>query len=72
MKKPVRIELEVGKTYYFCTCGKSADEVICDGSHKGTSFTPQEFTVDKTKEYALCSCKKSGKLPFCDGTHRKL
>ena len=72
MITPVKVTLEADKEYYFCTCGKSADSVLCDGSHKATAFTPQKFTVDKTKEYALCACKKSQKLPFCDGTHRKL
>lgn len=72
MQTPVKVTLEANKTYHFCTCGKSADGVLCDGSHKGTTFTPQQFTVDKTKEYALCTCKKSQKVPFCDGTHRKL
>lgn len=71
MATPVKVNLEANKTHYFCTCGKSADSVLCDGSHKGTTYTPQQFTVDSTKEYSLCACKKSGNLPFCDGTHRK-
>ena len=72
MATPVKVKLEAEKTHYFCTCGKSADGVLCDGSHKGTAFKPQPFTVDTTKEYSLCACKKSGNLPFCDGTHRTL
>ena len=71
MSTPVKIKLEANKTYHFCTCGKSADGVLCDGSHKGTSFTPSQFTVEKTDEYYLCACKRSGNLPFCDGTHSK-
>ena len=71
MSTPVKIKLEVNKTYHFCNCGKSADGVLCDGSHKGTSLTPTQFTVEKTDEYYLCACKRSGNLPFCDGTHSK-
>lgn len=71
MATPVKVKLEANKKHYFCNCGKSADGVLCDGSHKGTSFTPSEFTVEKTDEYYLCTCKKSGNLPFCDGTHSK-
>jgi CDGSH-type Zn-finger protein len=72
MATPVKVNLEANKTHYFCTCGKSEDGVLCDGSHKGTTYTPKPFTVDTTKEYSLCACKKSGNIPFCDGTHRKL
>jgi CDGSH-type Zn-finger protein len=72
MVTPVKVKLEADKVHYFCTCSKSEDGVLCDGSHKGTDYKPQQFTVEKTKEYSLCACKKSKKLPFCDGTHRKL
>ena len=69
MSTPVKLTLEANKTYHFCTCGKSADGVLCDGKHKGTEFKPTQFTVEKTDEYYLCPCKKSKNLPFCDGSH---
>ena len=68
---PVKVELQANKTYHFCTCGKSKDGVLCDGSHKGTTFTPTPFSVEKTGEYHLCACKKSQNLPFCDGSHNQ-
>jgi len=71
MKHPVRTYLKKGKTYYFCTCGKSEDGVLCDGSHKGTTFTPTEFTVKKTDGYYLCKCKKCYNGIFCDSNHTK-
>jgi CDGSH-type Zn-finger protein len=71
MSTPVKITLEANKSYHFCTCGKSKDKVLCDGSHQRTSFTPTEFSVEKTGEYYLCGSKKSGNLPFCDGSHSK-
>ena len=71
MSTPVSKKLEANKTYYFCTCGKSADKVLCDGNHQGTGKSPTAFTVEETKEYYLCSSKKSGNLPFCDGSHSK-
>jgi len=67
--KPEGAQLEAGKTYYFCMCGRSANGLFCDGSHKGTSCEPKEFTVEKSKAYHLCRCKSSQNLPFCDGTH---
>ena len=33
-KAPYAKELEAGKTYYWCACGKSANQPFCDGSHK--------------------------------------
>ena len=67
--KPQGVELEAGKTYRFCTCGRSADGLFCDDSHQGTSCEPKEFTVEKTKAYQLCRCKSSDNLPFCSGNH---
>lgn len=69
MLTPVKMNLKAGKKYYYCTCGKSADGVLCDGAHKGTAFVPSVFTVEESKEYSLCSCKKSKSPPFCDGSH---
>lgn len=71
MKQPVRTYLEKGKTYYFCTCGDSADGVLCDGSHKGTDYAPKKFIATRDSEFHLCLCKKSSCTPFCDGTHAK-
>jgi CDGSH-type Zn-finger protein len=69
MSTPVKMNLEAGKKYYYCTCGKSADGVLCDGAHKGTDFVPSIFTVEESKDYYLCRCKKSKNAPFCDGSH---
>ena len=64
-------ELEAG-TYYWCSCGKSSNQPFCDGSHKGTSFEPQPFTLDEPKKVYLCGCKHSANKPYCDGSHSKL
>jgi len=69
--KPVVLELEPG-TYYWCKCGRSAGQPWCDGSHKGTSFTPVETVITEKRTYALCTCKQSGDAPFCDGTHKQV
>ncbi|WP_085908348.1 CDGSH iron-sulfur domain-containing protein [Kiloniella majae] len=69
---PAIIELEEGKTYFWCACGRSKKQPFCDGSHKGTSFQPLSFTAEKSKKYFLCQCKHSSKKPFCDGNHKHL
>jgi len=71
MKHPVRTYLKRGETYQFCTCSNSADGVLCDGSHKGTEFTPKEFIATRNAESYLCLCKNSSCTPFCDGAHAK-
>ena len=69
--KPVVTELEAG-TYYWCACGESKNQPYCDGSHAGTGFSPQPFTVEEPKRVALCTCKQTANGPFCDGSHKGL
>ena len=71
-KAPYVVDLEEGKTYYWCTCGKSQAQPFCDGSHKGTEFTPQAFTAKETGKAWLCGCKYSVNKPYCDGAHKKI
>jgi len=68
--KPVKVELKKGQEYYFCSCGQSTNQPFCDGSHKGTTFTPNSFVADEESAY-LCACKHTQNPPFCDGTHKK-
>lgn len=70
-KKPAVLDLEPG-TYWWCACGRSQNQPFCDGSHKGTEFTPQKFELTEAKRVALCQCKKTNNSPFCDGTHTNI
>ncbi|MEI6611086.1 MAG: CDGSH iron-sulfur domain-containing protein [Deltaproteobacteria bacterium] len=71
-KAPYAVDVEKGKTYHWCSCGLSKKQPFCDGSHKGTSFTPVAFTTDETKQLFLCGCKRTKNQPFCDGSHTKI
>lgn len=71
-RAPIAIEVEAGKTYYWCACGRSANQPFCDGSHKGGPFTPLSFTPERSGQIWLCTCKRSHKAPLCDGTHKTL
>lgn len=69
--KPIGVDLKAGEQYYFCSCGKSANQPFCDGSHAGTSFKPKAFTAEENGTAYLCACKHSNNTPFCDGSHKK-
>ncbi|MDE2578691.1 MAG: CDGSH iron-sulfur domain-containing protein [Hyphomicrobiales bacterium] len=70
--KSVPVEVEAGKTYYWCSCGKSANQPFCDGSHKGTSFAPLAWTAQEDGKAFFCGCKHSHNKPLCDGSHKAL
>ena len=70
-KSPYVLELAPG-TYWWCACGKSKNQPFCDGSHKGTSFTPVKLELAEKQQVALCGCKRSATKPFCDGSHKAL
>ncbi|MFK5883560.1 MAG: CDGSH iron-sulfur domain-containing protein [Candidatus Izemoplasma sp.] len=71
-KSPMEVELEEGKTYAWCSCGKSKTQPYCDGSHTGTEFKPVIFKAEKSSKQYLCGCKQTDNQPYCDGTHRKI
>jgi CDGSH-type Zn-finger protein len=71
-KSPFATEVEQGKTYYWCACGRSKNQPFCDGSHQGTGLEPVGFTADKTGTVYLCGCKRTGNPPYCDGSHQAL
>ena len=71
-KAPFPVEVEEGKTYFWCSCGKSSKQPFCDGSHKGSDFNPVKYTAEASKKVFFCGCKHSSKQPLCDGAHSKL
>jgi CDGSH-type Zn-finger protein len=71
-KAPYGIEVEAGKTYYWCSCGRSKSQPFCDGSHQGTSFVPQAWTAETSGTQWFCGCKASANAPMCDGSHSRI
>ncbi len=69
---PIRVELEQGRKYAFCTCGHSGNQPFCDGSHKSTDMRPLMFEAEKTGPAFLCRCKQTNNAPFCDGSHKPI
>jgi len=71
-KAPFSAEVEAGKTYWWCACGKSARQPFCDGSHKGGEFAPLPYKAEKDGTAWFCGCKHTAHAPMCDGSHRAL
>ncbi|MFO1464979.1 MAG: CDGSH iron-sulfur domain-containing protein [Steroidobacteraceae bacterium] len=71
-KTPFGVDVEAGKTYWWCKCGLSKSQPFCDGSHKGGPFTPEKYTATASSKVWFCGCKRSAKAPLCDGTHKAL
>ena len=72
MKKinnPIKIKVEEDKTYFWCSCGKSSKQPFCDGSHKGTEFSPLVYKAEQSKKVFFCTCKQTKDQPLCDGSH---
>lgn len=70
-KSPYVLNNEPGN-YFWCACGKSSKQPFCDGSHKGSSFTPVKVVIEEEGKNAWCGCKQTSNPPFCDGSHAKL
>ncbi len=67
----IAVDVEEAKSYYWCSCGKSAKQPFCDGSHKGSEFNPIAYKAEVTKKMFFCACKQTNNQPFCDGSHNK-
>lgn len=68
--EPIEVAVEAGRTYYWCSCGRSARQPFCDGAHKGSGMAPKAFTAKESGTVWLCVCKRTKDQPFCDGSHR--
>jgi len=71
--KPYYFKPVPGRTYLWCSCGRSASQPFCDGSHKGSGFEPLKYVAaEEDGEVLLCGCKHTRAPPFCDGSHNNL
>jgi len=67
---PIAIDVEAGRSYFWCSCGKSQKQPFCDGAHKGSEFVPTQYKAAETKTVWFCGCKKTQNGPLCDGSHK--
>ena len=71
-REPAAVNVEAGKTYFWCACGRSKNQPFCDGSHKGSEFSPVKFEATASETKYFCQCKQTNNRPFCDGSHKAL
>jgi CDGSH-type Zn-finger protein len=72
VRAPYPVEVLAGTTYFWCSCGKSAQQPFCDGSHKGSPFAPVKYTAKESSTLYFCGCKHTASPPLCDGTHQRI
>ena len=68
--KPFVVEVDAGKSYYWCACGKSNTQPFCDGSHVDTEFSPVQYDATESTTSYFCGCKVTKNQPLCDGSHK--
>lgn len=71
-KSPIGVDVEAGKSYWWCRCGRSARQPFCDGSHKGTGIGPLKYDATQDGKVWFCCCKQTASEPLCDGSHKRL
>jgi CDGSH-type Zn-finger protein len=71
--QPYFLNLEAGKTYHWCKCGKAEGVLVDPETHVCGTFPPVAFTVEEGGyRRPLCGCRYSKTKPFCDGSHLNL
>jgi CDGSH-type Zn-finger protein len=73
-KAPYKVDVEEGKSYFWCACGLSKAQPFCDGNHQGNEagLKSVKYVADKTGIVYFCGCKHSKHPILCDGSHSKL
>lgn len=70
---PIVLDVEQGKKYLWCGCGKSKTPPLCDCCHGEECHTKSvEYVSDLNETVFFCNCKQTKSPPLCDGSHSKL
>lgn len=71
-KGPFAVDVNAGRKYFWCACGRSRKQPFCDGSHAGTGIQPVPYQATEDRTIWFCGCKGTADRPFCDGTHNRI
>jgi len=66
---PIAYEVEEGKTYCWCSCGKSKTQPFCDRNPCSEGVL---FKAELSETLYFCACKETKDPPLCDGSHARL
>ncbi|KTD21380.1 CDGSH iron-sulfur domain-containing protein [Legionella londiniensis] len=66
---PIAVDVEAGKIYRWCGCGKSLTQPFCDRADCNQSVV---FQAANSETIYFCRCKETKDPPFCDGSHAKV
>ena len=69
---PYAVDVQAGKSYWWCSCGKSRSQPFCDGAHAGSPFQPVEYRAEQDGTVYFCGCKHNAGGVLCDGSHSRL
>lgn len=67
-----RLEVQPGKTYMWCSCGKCRNQPFWDGAEAAPHCTPVAYTATKVMDVDFCGCRITQNPPYCDSTHKQL
>lgn len=67
---PIACDVEAGKVYYWCSCGESKTQPLCDRRDCGEKAVAYRAILTETVYF--CACKLTRDPPFCDGSHASL
>lgn len=67
---PVPVEVEAGRSYAWCGCGKSKTQPLCDNTEGCEQMVSYHSPLTETVYF--CACKQTRNPPFCDGSHGKV
>lgn len=66
---PIAYDVEEGKIYNWCGCGKSKNQPLCDRDDCGNQSVPYKAILTETVYF--CRCKETKDPPLCDGSHAR-
>ena len=65
------VEVEAGKIYYWCACGRSATQPFCDGAHQGHEDRPgPPIRRRRPARRSSAAARRRKNEPLCDGSHK--
>lgn len=62
------LNVQAGRRYLLCQCGRSHKKPLCDGAHAGSGKLPCFYTAPATAPVKVCCCYRTSTRPLCDGS----